>query len=104
MLQAGRGRHGHDHRPFPHAAQLPEDDGSVRRRDENPRRKVQSVRGHSWERSDEGKSSAGEWVDNLHAGSLEVPVIARGDRQTVKECCSSNEAVLDRHGAAGPTK
>ena len=27
VLRAGRGRHGHDHRPFPHAAQLLEDDG-----------------------------------------------------------------------------
>ena len=27
VLQAGRGRHGHDHRPFPHAAQLLEDVG-----------------------------------------------------------------------------
>jgi hypothetical protein len=30
LLGAGRGRHGHDHRPFPHAAQLLEDDGSER--------------------------------------------------------------------------
>ncbi len=56
------------------------------------------------ERSDGQKSFAGEWVDNLHAGFLEVPVIARGDRQTVNECCSCNEAVLDRHGAAGRAK
>ena len=27
LLRAGRGRHGHDHRPFPQAAQLLEDDG-----------------------------------------------------------------------------
>jgi len=27
LLQAGRGRHGNDHRPFPRAAQLLEDDG-----------------------------------------------------------------------------
>jgi hypothetical protein len=27
LLRAGRGRHGHDHQPFPHAAQPLEDDG-----------------------------------------------------------------------------
>jgi hypothetical protein len=27
LLQASRGRHGNDHRPFPRAAQLLEDDG-----------------------------------------------------------------------------
>ena len=48
VLRAGRGRHGHDHRPFPHAAQLLEDDGErpppcVRRRDDNSRGKVQNV-------------------------------------------------------------
>src|SRR5262249_37847519 len=30
LLRAGRSRHGDDHRKFPHAAQLLEDDGSVR--------------------------------------------------------------------------
>ena len=48
LLRAGRGRHGTDHRPFPHAAQLLEDEcGSVRRRDDNSRGKVQNVRGDS---------------------------------------------------------
>jgi hypothetical protein len=29
LLQASRGRHGNDHRPFPRAAQLLEDDGEL---------------------------------------------------------------------------
>ena len=41
LLRAGRGRHGDDHRSFPHAAQLP------RRRDDSSRGKVQNVRGDS---------------------------------------------------------
>ena len=52
-LRAGRGRHGDDHRPFAHAAQLPEDDAGRpprepdRLRDDNSRGKVQNVRGDS---------------------------------------------------------
>ena len=43
---AGRGRHGNDHRPFPDAPRLLEDDGErPSRRDDNPRGKVQNVRG-----------------------------------------------------------
>ena len=50
LLGVGRGRHGHDHRPFAHAAQLIGTSRAVRRRDvvrrsdDNSRRKVQNVR------------------------------------------------------------
>jgi hypothetical protein len=44
LLGAGPGRHRNDHRPFQHAAQLLEGDRSVRRRDDNSRRKVRNVR------------------------------------------------------------
>ena len=47
LLRAGRGRHGHDHRPFPHGAQLLETTGGVHRRDDNSRGRVQDVRGGS---------------------------------------------------------
>ncbi len=46
LLRAGL-RHGHDHRPFPDAAQPLEDIRAVRRRDDNSRGKVQNVRGDS---------------------------------------------------------
>ena len=53
LLRASRGRHRDDHRPFAHAAQLLEILRAVRRRktvrrsDDNSRRKVQNVRGDS---------------------------------------------------------
>ena len=46
-LQAGRGRHGHDHRPFPQPRNSSMTTGSVRHRDDNSRAKVQIVRGNN---------------------------------------------------------
>ena len=40
LLRAGRGGHGNDHRPFPHAAQLIEDEWERPRSDDNSRGKV----------------------------------------------------------------
>jgi hypothetical protein len=59
LLRTGRGRHGPDHRPFAHAAQLARGRwGSVRRRDDNSRGQVQNVR---------GDSSSGIRAATLHA-------------------------------------
>jgi hypothetical protein len=48
LLRAPPARHGPDHRPFPHAAQLLTEDAGgsadVRRRDDNSRQEVQNVR------------------------------------------------------------
>jgi hypothetical protein len=48
LLRTACGRHGPDHRPFPHAAQPPQGRwGGVARRDDNSRPKVRNVRGDS---------------------------------------------------------
>ncbi len=46
-LRAGPGRHADDHRPFAYPPQLLKEDGDIRRRADNSRKKVQIVRADS---------------------------------------------------------
>ena len=50
------------------------------------------------------KTSTNEWIDDAHAGVLEISTISRDDRQTVDERRRRDEAILDRHGFPGRAK